>query len=125
MTDAGFLDIAPDIFRQRLLVEGYFTHTVDAEAVGRFLLDAARALDLRTYGDPVVFSPESGMGRDENAGFDGFIPLIDSGISIYVWTGPAFVSVVFYTCKGFDAARAVAFTRDFFGIAGDIATREF
>ena len=43
------------------------------------------------------------------------MPLIDSGISLYVWTKPKFLSVVVFTCKAFDAYAAVQVTRDFFG----------
>ncbi|NUR06344.1 MAG: hypothetical protein HOQ45_04970, partial [Nocardioidaceae bacterium] len=45
-----------------------------------------------------------------------FVPLIDSGISLYVWTGPRFLSAVAFTCKAFDADAAVGATREFFGM---------
>lgn len=118
-------NLAPEIYRQRLLIEGHFTRKVDEGAVSDYLLGLAAALDLRTYGEPVVFAPASGMGKAENAGFDAFVPLIDSGISLYVWSGPRFLSALLYTCKGFDEARAIDFTRDYFGIEGEIATHGF
>ena len=59
------------------------------------------------------------MGRSENAGYYAFVPLIDSGIAAYFWTGPRFLSVVIYTCKGFDEASAVRFTGEFFALEGD------
>jgi len=117
--------LAPEIYRQRLLLEAYYDIELERETVSRFLLELAAALDLRTYGEPVVFAPTSGMGRDENAGFDGFVPLIDSGISIYVWTQARFVSLVIYTCKGFDEDRARAFTRQFFNIQGELVNHSF
>ena len=122
---AELVDLAPELFRQRLLVEGYFGRDVTESVIREFLLGVAAHLGLRTYGEPVVFAPGAGEGRDENAGFDAFVPLIDSGISGYFWTGPRFLSIVFYTCKGFDDAAAVAFTRDYFAIDGDIATHAF
>ncbi len=118
-------DLAPDIFRQRLLVEGYFTIQVDEDVIRAYLFDVADHLSLRTYSPPIIFAPASGMGSDENAGYDAFVPLIDSGISAYFWTGPRFLSVVFYTCKGFDADAAVAFTRAYFAVDGDMATHSF
>ena len=117
--------LAPEIFRQRLLIEGYYSIDVNQDTVSQFLLGLAAELDLRTYGEPVVFAPNSGMGRDENAGFDGFVPLIDSGISIYVWSHARFVSLVIYTCKGFDEARAIAFSRDFFALQGELVSQSF
>jgi S-adenosylmethionine decarboxylase len=106
-------NIAPDIMRQRLLIEGYWTINVDEQAVKDYLLGLAAHLDLRTYGDPIVFSPSSGMGREENAGYDAFVPLIDSGISAYFWSKAKFFSVVIYTCKGFDVDKAVDFSKTF------------
>jgi len=113
MTGLEFRNIAPDVFRQRLLLEGFWTIDLTAETVKAYLLGLTAHLDLRTYGDPIVFSPTSGMGKDENAGFDAFVPLIDSGISCYFWSKRRFFSIVLYTCKGFDADRAEAFTRSF------------
>jgi S-adenosylmethionine decarboxylase len=45
------------------------------------------------------------------------VPLIDSGISLYVWTGPRFLSMVAFTCKAFEAAAAVEATRGFFAMS--------
>jgi len=117
--------IAPEIFRQRLLIEGYWTVAVSGDTVRDYLLGLAGHLDLRTYGEPVVYSPASGMGRDENAGWDAFVPLIDSGISGYFWNAPRFLSVVVYACKAFDAQAAVAFTRDVFSMDGEIVSLAF
>ena len=115
--------IAPEIFRQRLLVEGYFSRRVTADTIRDYLLAVAAHLGLGTYGEPIVFSPAS--GKEENAGFDAFVPLIDSGISAYFRTGPGFLSIVFYTCKGFDEEAAAAFTRAYFDIAGQPVTHSF
>jgi S-adenosylmethionine decarboxylase len=107
---------APGITRQRLLVEGYFTSDVDDGRVEGYLHGVAGHLDLRSYGQPAIFAP-GGTGRDENQGFDAFLPLIDSGISLYVWTGPRFVSALLFTCKAFDEQEAITYTRDYFGLS--------
>ena len=117
--------LAPDIFRQRLLLEGFYERIVSAPVIRTFLLEIAAHLGLRTYGEPVVFAPGDGTGRAENAGFDAFVPLIDSGISGYFWTGPKFLSIVLYTCKGFDEAEAAAFTRSYFAIEGEMVVQAF
>jgi hypothetical protein len=116
-------NLAPDIFRQRLLVEGYYSGEMTAERVSEYLVSIAAHLDLRTYAEPIVFSPASGMGREENAGFDGFVPLIDSGISVYVWSKARFFSALLYTCKGFDEGAAVEFTRRFFAAQSEVASQ--
>jgi S-adenosylmethionine decarboxylase len=118
-------DLAPSVFRQRLLLEGLFDSEMTEERVRSYLLQLAEALDLRTYGDPVVFQPESGMGKDENAGFDAFVPLIDSGISAYFWIGKSFFSILIYTCKGFEADTAIAQTRELLQADGEIVSHSF
>lgn len=118
-------DLAPEIVRQRLLIEGYFGREVDEDVIRRYLLDLAGHLALRTYGEPVVYAPGAGQGRAENAGFDAFVPLIDSGISGYFWTARRFLSVVVYTCRKFDADAAAAFTREFFEIDGEVVSFAF
>jgi S-adenosylmethionine decarboxylase len=96
-----------------LLIEGYYTVNVSQAAVESYLLGVASHLDLRTYGKPIVHAP-GGIGKEENEGFDAFIPLIDSGISLYVWSSAKFFAVVLFTCKAFDVERAVNYTKDCF-----------
>lgn len=106
-------DLAPDILRQRLLIEGYYTTSVDSLVVEKYLIDVAKHLNLRTYGKPIVHAP-GGLGKEENAGFDAFIPLIDSGISLYVWSKKRFFATVLFTCKSFDIDSALTFTQNYF-----------
>jgi len=108
-------DLAPDIVRQRLLIEGVYTREVDQAAVEAYLVGVAAHLGLRTYGQPIVHAP--GDGKTENQGFDAFIPLIDSGISLYVWTQKRFFAAVLFTCKQFDTNEALRFTRTYFAAA--------
>jgi hypothetical protein len=117
-------DLAPDIYRQRLLIEGYYTIDADREAVGRYLLGVVQHLGLRTYGEPIIFSP-AGEGRAENQGFDAFVPLVDSGISVYIWAQQRFFSAFLYTCKQFDSGAAVAYTGAFFQVDGEPVHRSF
>ncbi len=114
-------DLAPDIFRQRLIMEGYWGIRVDERAVRNYLTGLAATVGLTAYGEPIVFSPASGEGRPENAGFDAFLPLIDSGISGYFWSASRFLSVVLYSCTPFETDAAVAYTREYFGVEGEIA----
>jgi S-adenosylmethionine decarboxylase len=117
-------DLAPQITRQRLLVEGFYTIDVDRDAVDRYLHGVAAHLGLRAYGEATIFSP-GGEGKAANQGFDAFLPLIDSGISLYVWSSARFFSAILYTCKRFDERSAVAFTREFFDAQGEVASMAF
>ena len=122
-TGVAMKDLAPDIIRQRLLIEGLYTAEVDRAMVERYLVEIAAHLNLRTYGQPIVHAP-GGAGKDDNEGFDAFIPLIDSGISLYVWSQQRFFAVVLFTCKRFDTNAALNFTKAFFG-ATDLEHRPF
>jgi S-adenosylmethionine decarboxylase len=116
-------DLAPSIVRQRLLIEGIIGIDVDRSVIERYFGELTSALALRTYGEPIIHSP-GGMGSDENQGYDAFVPLIDSGIALYVWSKARFASVVLYTCKRFDAAMAVETTRRFFAMS-DVESQPF
>ena len=116
-------NLAPEITRQRLLLEGFFNKDVDENFIREYFAHVTRELGLKVYGEAVIFSP-SGEGKEENQGYDAFIPLIDSGISLYVWTKAKFFSLIIYTCKNFDTQIAVNSTKEFFD-AGEIESMEF
>ena len=105
--------IAPEIFRKRLLVEGFFDVVIDRDTLLRYFAHVTGELGLRTYGEPVIHRT-SGEGKALNEGYDGFVPLVDSGIYIAAWIHPRFLSTILYTCGEFDERRAVVVIRDFF-----------
>jgi S-adenosylmethionine decarboxylase len=115
-------DIAPDILRQRLLIEAYYQADIDQVRTENYLVEVAKHLGLRIYAKPIVHVTGD-VG--DNQGFDGFVPLIDSGISVYVWTAKKFVSTVLFTCKEFDVERAVEFVRQYFDTMNNIVWKEF
>ena len=109
--------IAPEIFRKRLLIEGYFRRAVlDADAIRAYFTLVTSRLGLRSYGEPIVHAT-SGQGKAANEGYDAFVPLIDSGIYVCVWSARRFASVILYTCAEFDDTVAIEATRDFFELA--------
>ena len=115
---------AGDILRQRLLVEGYYRiEKIDETKIREFFKFITGKLGLRAYGEPIIFSP-GGEGKTENQGYDAFIPLIDSGICLYVWTAKKFISSIIYTCKRFDEREAVSVFRNFFEI-GEMDAKGF
>lgn len=116
MNRTALTRIAPEIFRKRLIVEGHFRVDVTGETLRAYFEHVTRGLDLRTYGDPIIHRT-SGQGKPINEGFDGFVPLVDSGIYIAVWVEPRFLSTILYTCGDFDEDRAVGLVEDFFRLA--------
>lgn len=107
--------IAPDIFRKRLLIEGFFTAYANEKTIIEFFAFITNELKLKTYGNPIVHTT-SGVGKDANQGYDAFVPLIDSGIYLAVWSNQKFLSLVMYTCKDFDENKALQLTKEFYTI---------
>src|SRR4029079_15594331 len=106
-------NIAPDIFRKRLLIEGYYNIIITEETIKKFFYYITDNLSLRTYGAPIVHST-TGIGKEINQGYDAFIPLIDSGIYMGVWVNKRFLSLVIYTRKDIDRNEVLTRTRLFF-----------
>jgi len=109
-------NLAPNIVRQRLLIEGFYKADADKNFIGKYFKTITKSLNLRMYGKPIIFSP-GGKGKDINQGYDAFVPLIDSGISVYVWSNARFISLIIYTCKSFDANKAVKATKKFWNMS--------
>jgi S-adenosylmethionine decarboxylase len=109
-------DLAPDIKRKRYLMEGFYEIPVDEDSIKQFFHLLCKSLHLRMYCDPIIFSP-AGMGKEENQGYDVFVPLIDSGISLYVWSNRKFLSCVIYTCKDFDEKKALSEMKKYFKVS--------
>ncbi|MFC1726745.1 S-adenosylmethionine decarboxylase [candidate division KSB1 bacterium] len=106
-------NLAPNITRQRLLLEGFYQNEVNEQTIEDYFKTITDSLELRMYGEPIIFSP-GGEGKKENQGYDAFVPIIDSGISLYVWTDAKFFSLIIYTCKHFDETKALETTKEFF-----------
>ena len=123
MNTTPLTNIAPDIFRKRLLIEGYFTIQITPEVLKQYFTHITSELGLRTYDEPIIHAT-SGQGKAVNEGFDGFVPLVDSGIYIAVWVNPKFLSTIIYTCGDFDENKAAESVRTFFQM-GELQTAIF
>lgn len=112
------VDLAPEIYRQRLVVEGLVTEPITAAQIEDYLSRLSGVLDMVTLIRPVTH-------QSDKYGWAGWIHWETSGAHFYGWDQPRlFFSVDIYTCKAFSAAEAVAFTRDYFN-ATRIEYREF
>ena len=109
-------DLAPDIYRQRLLIEGIYEIDVQVETVHQFFAALLTGLGAHAAGDAIVNS-SLGQGKPENQGIEAFIPLIESGVALYTWESSRFISLIIYTCKAFDEATALAIVENFFQLS--------
>ncbi len=111
-------DLAPEIIRQRLVIEGYPAQPIDDQQMATYLSELSRVTDMTQLIEPVTH-------RSDLYGWAGWIHWETSGVHFYAWEQPRlFFSVDIYTCKVFDAAQSVEFTKQFFQ-ATEIISREF
>jgi hypothetical protein len=111
-------DLAPDILRQRLVIEGVPARPIDDELIRDYLSALSRAVDMVQLIEPVTH-------RSDLYGWAGWIHWETSGAHFYAWEQPRlFFSVDLYTCKAFDVDTAVSFTADFLA-AGTIVAKSF
>lgn len=69
-------------------------------------------LGVSRQSQPYVFrTPDGFVGKE---GLSGWVPLVESGISIHTLTGTGFVSIDLYCCKKFDKSIMIEFTKKFF-----------
>ena len=111
-------NLAPTIYRQRLVVEGIPSSVITDQRIKEYLVKLSEVLAMKTLIDPVTH-------RSDLYGEAGWIHWESSGAHFYAWEQPLlFFSVDIYTCKAFEASDAVDFTRDFFQ-AKEIEFKEF
>jgi S-adenosylmethionine decarboxylase len=115
---AAYPDLAPDIFRQRLVIEGCPPRPVTDDQIGAYLQALSEVCGMTALTAPVTH-------RSERYGWAGWIHWETSGAHFYAWESPRlFFSVDVYTCKAFDASAAVDFTAAFFE-TDEIVAREW
>jgi S-adenosylmethionine decarboxylase len=112
------IDLAPDIYRQRLVIEGLVAEPIAAEEICDYLSELSRVVDMVTLLQPVTH-------RSPAYGWAGWIHWETSGAHFYAWERPRlFFSVDIYTCKAFSVPTAVNFTERYFD-ALEVSYREF
>lgn len=111
-------DLAPAIFRQRLVVEGLCDAPISDGDIRRYLCDLSDVCGMHRLIEPVTH-------RSPRFGWSGWVHWEESGAHFYSWEQPVlFFSVDVYTCKAFDAEQVLAFTAGFFE-TDRVAGKEF
>lgn len=111
-------DLAPEICRQRLVVEGLCDAPIDDLSIRGYLTALSTTIHMVTLLEPVTH-------RSPLYGWAGWIHWETSGAHFYAWETPRlFFSVDVYACKAFEADAVVALTREWFA-ASDVVSKEF
>ena len=109
-TGRSFADLAPDIVRVRLVVEGIPEKRITDKDIESYFVALSKQIEMIPLNAPVTH-------RLEGVGWAGWMHWSTSGCHMYTWerNGDSdFFSVDIYTCKAFSFEAAVEFTRDFF-----------
>lgn len=112
------LDLAPEIWRQRLVVEGTCPEPISAQSITDYLSELSVAIDMVKLIEPVTH-------QSPLYGWAGWIHWETSGAHFYAWDEPhLFFSVDVYACKPFSAQTVVELTERWFS-SPNVVYREF
>ena len=103
-----YQDLAPQILRQRMVIEGYPASPISDLDIKDYLSRLSDLIGMTTLIEPVTH-------RSDLYGWAGWIHWETSGAHFYAWEQPLlFFSVDIYTCKAFDEHVALDYTRRYF-----------
>jgi S-adenosylmethionine decarboxylase len=106
-------NLEPQIYRQRLTIEGKYQSVITEETIKSFLIDFAQYLGMTPLTEPFIFTPNN-TGHPIHHGVAGFMAWAESGCSIYTWDKFNFFTVEIYTCKQFDNEKASHYVKEYF-----------
>ena len=110
-------DLAPTIFRQRVVIEGRCDTPVTGDVIVEYLRQLSDVCGMTVLMEPVAH-------LSDRYGWAGWVHWETSGAHAYAWDVPEpFFSVDIYTCKWFDPDVAAQFTKTFFD-ATEVVWRE-
>ena len=101
-------NLAPDLVRQRVIIEGTTEKIVEPEQIKAYLDELAKVCDMEKLSGPYAYTAH-------NMGYGGWIHWKSSGAAFYSYpTNPPLFTVDCYTCSPFSCEKAAEFTRKFF-----------
>tara|TARA_B110000208_G_scaffold191374_1_gene258030 strand:- start:1574 stop:1921 length:348 start_codon:yes stop_codon:yes gene_type:complete len=102
-------DLAPDIYRQRLVMEFILNNKIESHKLVEYSEKLTEKLGMTLVSSPILtYAPDYGWSV--------YVHWKESGMHIYTWDkrDPVFISVDLYTCKKFEINDALNYTKDFF-----------
>ncbi|MBR9698983.1 hypothetical protein GOV09_00815 [Candidatus Woesearchaeota archaeon] len=105
-TENEWRDLAPEIFRQRAIIEATTQEIVKPDEMKDYMTELARALNMDILAGPVAYSAHE-------LGYGGWAHWRTSGVHVYSYpSNPPLFTVDIYTCKAFELETAIQFTKD-------------
>lgn len=101
-------NLAPNLVRQRVIIEATTLEIVNPAQIKAYLLELAKVTDMEVLSKPLAYTAH-------DMGYGGWIHWKSSGAAFYSYpTEPALLTVDCYTCKPFSAEEAAKFTQKYF-----------
>lgn len=101
-------NLAPNLVRQRVVIEGTTEKIVEPEQIKEYLNALAEFTGMEKLSEPQAYSAH-------DMGYGGWIHWKTSGGAFYSYpTSPPLFTVDCYTCKPFSAEGAAKFTEKYF-----------
>ena len=101
-------NLAPDLCRQRVIIEGTTKIIVTPDEIKKYLTELAEITKMEILSGPYAYSAHE-------MGYGGWVHWKTSGASFYSYpTSPPLFTIDCYTCKPFSAEKAADFTREYF-----------
>ena len=106
-------------FGMHLMVDGYGcdrSRLEDLSLIYNFLSEYPAHMGMTKIMPPYVFRYD-GANSPEDWGISGFVLIAESHISIHTFPDKGYLSLDIFSCKNFDAARAIAYVEKMFAVA--------
>lgn len=100
-----------------LAIDGYGTNPgvlEDRELLHRFLDTYPSSLGMSKVTEPQVLTYQGAVAEDW--GLSGFVIIAESHISVHTFPARNYINVDIFSCKGFDAERALEEVKAFFSL---------
>ena len=104
------------VFGYHLIMDCYGCNhhaTSSLDVCYKYLDDMTALLKVHKQTEPLVFQTDAVKFPDK-AGISGWVPVVESGISIHTLTPSDFVSIDVYSCKKYTIEKVREFTRSVF-----------
>ena len=101
-------NLAPNLVRQRVIIEGTTKKIIEPEQIKSYLLALAEIAKMEVLSPPEAHSAH-------NMGYGGWIHWKSSGAAFYSYpANPPLFTVDCYTCKPFSTREVAEFTKQYF-----------
>ncbi|MBS7658866.1 MAG: S-adenosylmethionine decarboxylase [Candidatus Bathyarchaeia archaeon] len=103
-------NLLPQVFRKRLIIEGFYEVNINEEFIKKFLNELCGFLKMNVIVGPLIFSPNE--KSEVHKGLGGFMAWVESGVTLYTWNIYKFFTLDIYSCKDFNVENVVNFVKN-------------